>query len=67
MLHDPVRSFRRTLALLRSTRLCGEPEVGYVAGAARRMPGFFIQAFAVIVLAVGALGRLIYLAATSPA
>ena len=41
--------------------------VGYVSGAAKRMPGFFIQAFAVAVLAVGALGRLIYLAATSPA
>ena len=41
--------------------------VGYVAGAARRMPGFFIQAFAVIVLALGALARLIYLAAMSAA
>src|ERR1700704_571795 len=41
--------------------------VGYVAEARKRTPGFFIQAFAVTVLAVGALGRLIYLAATSPA
>jgi glutathione S-transferase len=38
--------------------------LGYVAEAAKRAPGFFIQALAVAVLLFGALGRAIYLAAT---
>jgi glutathione S-transferase len=36
---------------------------GYVADAAKRRPGFFVQALAVAVLLFGALGRLLYLAA----
>jgi uncharacterized membrane protein YecN with MAPEG domain len=39
--------------------------VGYVAAAEKRFPGFFIQALAATVLVLGALGRLIYLVATS--
>lgn len=35
---------------------------GYVVDAARRRPGFFIQAMAVAVLLLGALGRIIYVA-----
>ena len=38
--------------------------VGYVASPSRRFPGFFIQAMAVFALLLGALGRIIYLAAT---
>ena len=41
--------------------------VGYVAAAEKRFPGFFIQALAATVLVLGALGRLIYLAATGGA
>jgi glutathione S-transferase len=37
--------------------------LGYVAAAAQRMPGFFIQALAVAVLLFGALGGAIYQAA----
>lgn len=36
--------------------------LGYVADAKKRFPGFFIQALAVTALALGAFGRLIYLA-----
>lgn len=39
--------------------------LGYVAAASKREPGFLIQSLAVAVLLFGALGRLIYLAATS--
>ena len=39
--------------------------VGYVAATPKRFPGFFIQALAVSVLLLGALGRIIYLLATS--
>lgn len=38
---------------------------GYVAAPAKRLPGFFIQSFAVSVLLLGALGRIIYLLATN--
>jgi uncharacterized membrane protein YecN with MAPEG domain len=38
--------------------------VGYVASPSGRFPGFFIQAMAVLALLLGALGRIIYLAAT---
>jgi uncharacterized membrane protein YecN with MAPEG domain len=38
--------------------------VGYVADAAKRAPGFFIQAMAVAVLLFGALGKAIYVAAS---
>ena len=36
--------------------------LGYVADPKKRFPGFFIQALAVTALALGAFGRLIYLA-----
>jgi uncharacterized membrane protein YecN with MAPEG domain len=39
--------------------------VGYVAGPRKRYPGFFIQSIAVFALLLGALGRIIYLAAIS--
>ena len=39
--------------------------VGYVAAPEKRFPGFFIQSTAVFVLLLGALGRIIYLMATS--
>jgi glutathione S-transferase len=39
--------------------------VGYVASPSRRFPGFFIQSVAVFALLLGALGRIVYLAATS--
>ena len=39
--------------------------LGYVQGAAKRRPGFFIQATAAAVLLLGGLGRLIYLAAAA--
>jgi glutathione S-transferase len=39
--------------------------IGYRTDAAMRRPGFFIQAVAASILAVGALGRLVYLAALS--
>jgi glutathione S-transferase len=39
--------------------------LGYAADAAKRGPGFYIQALAVAVLLFGGLGRLVYLAATS--
>ena len=38
--------------------------LGYVAGATKRAPGFFIQACAVGVLLFGALGRAVYVAVT---
>jgi uncharacterized membrane protein YecN with MAPEG domain len=37
---------------------------GYVADPMKRFPGFFIQSTAAFVLLLGALGRIIYLAAT---
>ena len=37
--------------------------LGYVAAPTKRYPGFFIQSIAVFVLLLGALGRIIYLAA----
>lgn len=36
---------------------------GYVAAPEKRRPGFFIQALATAALALGALGRIVYLAA----
>lgn len=39
--------------------------VGYRAAPEKRFPGFFIQSSAVFVLMLGALGRIIYLAATT--
>jgi glutathione S-transferase len=39
--------------------------VGYVAAPTRRSPGFFIQSVAAFALLLGALGRIVYLAATS--
>jgi len=39
--------------------------VGYVASPGKRYPGFFIQSIAVFALLLGALGRIIYLAATN--
>ena len=39
--------------------------VGYVASPTKRFPGFFIQSIAVFALLLGALGRVIYLAAIS--
>ena len=39
--------------------------IGYRADAAMRRPGFFIQAAAASILALGALGRLVYLATMS--
>ena len=39
--------------------------VGYVTSPTRRFPGFFIQSVAAFALLLGALGRIIYLAATS--
>ncbi len=41
--------------------------LGYRAAAGRRRPGFFIQGVATLALLAGALGRLIYLIATTPA
>jgi uncharacterized membrane protein YecN with MAPEG domain len=38
--------------------------VGYVAAPEKRFPGFFIQSLAVFALLLGALGRIIYLAAS---
>jgi uncharacterized membrane protein YecN with MAPEG domain len=38
--------------------------LGYIAGPAKRYPGFFIQSLAVFALLLGALGRIIYLTAT---
>lgn len=38
--------------------------VGYLSAAEKRFPGFFIQSLAASALLLGALGRLIYLAAT---
>jgi glutathione S-transferase len=38
--------------------------LGYVAAPAKRFPGFFIQALAVFALLFGALGRIVYLAAS---
>jgi uncharacterized membrane protein YecN with MAPEG domain len=38
--------------------------VGYLSAAEKRFPGFFIQALATFALLIGALGRVIYLAAT---
>jgi glutathione S-transferase len=40
--------------------------LGYVSDAAKRAPGFFIQAMAVALLLFGALGRAIYVAAIQP-
>lgn len=37
--------------------------VGYLSAAEKRFPGFFIQSLATFVLLLGALGRVIYLAA----
>lgn len=39
--------------------------VGYVAAPGKRYPGFLIQALATFALLLGALGRIVYLAATS--
>ncbi len=39
--------------------------LGYRTAAGKRRPGFFIQAVAVLALLVGALGRVIYLIATT--
>jgi uncharacterized MAPEG superfamily protein len=39
-------------------------QLGYVADAGKRSTGFMIQALAVAVLLFGALGRLVFLAAT---
>lgn len=41
--------------------------LGYVAAAGKRYPGFLIQALATFALVLGALGRIIYLAAASGA
>jgi uncharacterized membrane protein YecN with MAPEG domain len=38
---------------------------GYIAEPKKRFPGFFIQALAAFTLLLGALGRIIYLAATN--
>lgn len=38
--------------------------VGYVAAPTKRFPGFFIQSVAVFALLFGALGRIVYLAAS---
>ena len=38
--------------------------LGYVADAARRLPGFFIQACATAILLLGALGRIIHVMLT---
>jgi uncharacterized membrane protein YecN with MAPEG domain len=38
---------------------------GYVAAPQKRYPGFFIQAMAAFALSLGALGRVVYLMATS--
>lgn len=38
---------------------------GYISGAQKRFPGFFIQSLAAFALLLGALGRIIYLAATN--
>lgn len=38
---------------------------GYLADPRKRFPGFFIQSFAAFALLFGALGRIIYLAATA--
>ena len=40
---------------------------GYIAAPNKRFPGFFIQALAAFALLLGALGRIIYLAATNTA
>jgi len=39
--------------------------IGYRAAPQKRYPGFFVQSFAVFALSFGALGRIVYLAATS--
>ena len=39
--------------------------LGYVASPRKRFPGFFIQSMAVLVLSLGALGRLVYLIAVT--
>jgi glutathione S-transferase len=41
--------------------------LGYIAAPTKRRPGFFIQSVAVFALLLGALGRIIYLAATNTA
>jgi uncharacterized membrane protein YecN with MAPEG domain len=41
--------------------------VGYVRAANKRFPGFFIQSTAAFMLLLGALGRIVYLMATSGA
>lgn len=38
---------------------------GYIAGPNKRFPGFFIQSLAAFALLLGALGRIVYLAATT--
>jgi uncharacterized membrane protein YecN with MAPEG domain len=39
--------------------------VGYASAPQKRFPGFFIQSMAVIILSLGALGRIIYLMAVT--
>jgi glutathione S-transferase len=39
--------------------------LGYISAPKKRLPGFFIQAGAVSVLLLGALGRIVYLAVTN--
>jgi hypothetical protein len=38
---------------------------GYIADPKKRFPGFFIQSLAAFVLLLGALGRIIFLVATT--